>query len=245
MDEFLATASHDLRTPLTVVKSRVQIALRRLTRLREGTSAPLEALPETDLEALYASLLAANQSADKLTRLVAVLFDVARARSGTLELELDPCDLAALVREQVAAHQMVALDRTIEMVLPDTQFAWVQADPDRLSQVMSNYLSNALKYSSADQPVTVRLEVLENQAVVSVTDHGPGMPPEEQSRIWELFHRVPGIELRYESGDSAGSLGLGLHICKQVVELHPGGSVGVESVVGEGSTFWFRLPLAS
>jgi signal transduction histidine kinase len=111
--------------------------------------------------------------------------------------------------------------------------------------VLGNYLTNALKYSPADQTVTVRLQVEDDQVIVSVSDHGPGLPPEEQSRIWEVFHRVPGIEVQYESGDSAGSLGLGLHICKQLIELHPGGHVGVESTVGEGSTFWFQLPLVS
>jgi signal transduction histidine kinase len=244
MDEFLAIASHDLRTPLTVVKSRIQIALRRFLRLWEGAT-QIAAPPDSELEGLYASLLAANQSTDRLTRLVALLFDVARARSGTLELEPTPCDLVALVLEQVAAQQMVASDRTIEVVVPDVPVVWVPADADRLRQVLDNYLTNALKYSPPDQSVTVRLEVAENQAVVSVADHGPGIPLEEQSHIWELFHRVPGIELQYETGDTAGSLGLGLHVCKHLVELHPGGSVGVESNVGVGSTFWFRLPLAS
>jgi PAS domain S-box-containing protein len=244
MDEFLATASHDLRTPLTVVRSRLQMALRRLTRLHGSAATPPEVLPETDIEALHASVLAANQSADRLIRLVALLFDVARARSGTLELQLAPCDLAALVREQVVTQRIAAPDRTIDLVLPNTQFVRVRADADRLGQVLTNYLSNALKYSPANQPVTVQLEILETQAVVSVTDYGPGLPVEEQSHIWEWFHRVPGIEVKYESGESSGSLGLGLHICKQLVELHPDGRVGVESVVGQGSTFWFRLPLA-
>jgi signal transduction histidine kinase len=131
------------------------------------------------------------------------------------------------------------------LVVPQSPDVRVLADADRLSQVLDNYLSNALKYSSADEPVTVQLETAENQAVVRVTDHGPGLPPEEQSRIWEWFHRVPGIEVQYENGEASGSLGLGLHICKQLIELHPGGCVGVESVVGEGSTFWFRLPLVS
>jgi PAS domain S-box-containing protein len=245
MDEFLATASHDLRTPMTVVKSRIQIAIRRLARLQENAAADTDALrSDAELEALHDSLLAANQSADRLTRLVAVLFDVSRARSGTLELELAPCDLAALVREQVAAQQAAISERRIELEVA-ADVAVVEADPDRLSQVLTNYLSNALKYSPADQPVTVRLTVVENQAVVSVSDQGPGLPLEERSRIWEWFHRVPGIEVQYESGESSGNLGLGLHICKQLVELHPGGCVGVESVLGEGSTFWFRLPLAS
>jgi PAS domain S-box-containing protein len=249
MEEFLAIASHDLRTPLTVVKTRLQMALRRLTRQRDEAAVPLDALletlSETDLEALSANLLAANQSADKLTRLVSLLLDVSQARSGALELQLAPRDLAALVREQVAAQQMVARDRTIKLAVPDAAVVWVLADADRLTQVLDNYLNNALKYSPADQPVSVRLEVMENQAVVSVADHGPGLPAEEQSRIWDWFHRAPGIEAQYVSGDSAGSLGLGLHICKQLVESHPGGGVGVESVVGKGSTFWFRLPLTS
>jgi PAS domain S-box-containing protein len=244
MDEFLATASHDLRTPLTVVKTRLQMALRRLTRLQESEATAPPSLAETDREALQASLLAANQSGDRLVRLVDLLFDVSRARSGTLELELGRCDLAALVREQVAAQQMATPDRTIDLILPGTQSVWAQADADRLGQVLSNYLSNALKYSRAEQPVMVQLEVSQNQAVVKVSDHGPGLPEEEQSHIWEWFYRVPGILVQYESGESSGSLGLGLHICRQMVELHPGGSVGVESQVGKGSTFWFRLPVA-
>ena len=244
MDEFLATASHDLRTPLTVVKSRVQMALRRLRRLRDSAAAPPDALSETDLAALHASLLEANQSADQLTRLVAMLFDVSLARSGTLELRLAPCDLAALVRKNVTAQQTAVPECRINLEVPEALVP-VEADADRLDQVLSNYLTNALKYSSADQPITVQLVVVENQAVVSVADYGPGLPPEEQTRIWEVFHRAPGIEVQSGNTEVSGSLGLGLHICKQLIELHPGGSVGVESVVGGGSTFWFRLPLTS
>jgi signal transduction histidine kinase len=85
---------------------------------------------------------------------------------------------------------------------------------------------------------------VKNVAVVSVEDHGPGLPPGEQRRVWEAFYRAPGVEIQPGSSEVGGSLGLGLHICKQLIELHPGGSVGVESVVREGSTFWFRLPLA-
>lgn len=81
----------------------------------------------------------------------------------------------------------------------------------------------------------------EQLAVVSVTDHGPGLPWEEQSLVWEMLHQAPGVEV--QSG-TEGSLGMGLYIVKRLMELHPAGRVGVESVVGEGSTFWFRFSLA-
>ncbi len=168
----------------------------------------------------------------------------ARARSGRLDLQLSPCDLATLVNRNAAAQQVAAPERRIVVEIP-AEPVLVKADADRLDQVVSNYLTNALKYSPDDRPVAVRLEVVEGEAVVSVADHGPGLAQEELSRIWELFHRVPGIEVQSGSNEVNGSMGLGLHICKQLIELHPGGSVGVESVIGAGSTFWFRLPLPS
>jgi signal transduction histidine kinase len=135
-------------------------------------------------------------------------------------------------------------ERRIEVELPDEPVI-VTADAVRLEQVLTNYLTNALKYSPDDQPVVVRLGVSEGLAVISVHDHGPGLPWEEQSCIWELYHRAPGVEVRGKAGAGSGSLGLGLHICKRLIELHSGGQVGVESAVGKGSIFWFRLPLAS
>jgi PAS domain S-box-containing protein len=250
LEAFLAVAAHDIRSPVTVVSSQVQLARRRAGRL-------VEALAESPLagsltapvltpavDAVVESLVAAEAGVERMRRLVAQLFDVVRARSETLAVELAPCDLTALVQKNAAAQQATVPERRIELEVLETMVL-VEADADRLDQVLSNYLTNALKYSPAEQPVTVKLEVVEHQAVVSVADHGPGLPRKEQSRIWELFHRVPGIEVQSGSGQASGSLGLGLYICKQLVELHPGGSVGVESMVGAGSTFWFRLPLAS
>jgi PAS domain S-box-containing protein len=242
LNAFLAMAAHDIRTPVTVISGQVQLALHRAQRLATALTAAEAPTPAAD--AVVESLDMAWSGVKRLRRLVEHLFDIAQAQTGTLALKLAPCDLTALVCGQVAAQQDTIPERRIVLQVP-AEDVHVEADADRLDQVLGNYLSNALKYSPANQPVTVRLEVEDHFAVVSVVDCGPGLPPEEQSRVWELFHRVPGIEVQSESSESSGSLGLGLHICKQLVELHPGGRVGVDSIMGTGSTFWFRLPLAT
>jgi len=104
---------------------------------------------------------------------------------------------------------------------------------------MLNYLTNALKYSAEDRPVEIGIEMEDWVARVWVRDAGPGIPSEEQDRVWERFHRVPGIEV--QSGSGIG-LGLGLHISRTIIERHRG-HVGVESTPGVGATFWFTLPL--
>jgi PAS domain S-box-containing protein len=244
LDEFFRTAAHDLRQPVTIAKAHADLTLRRLERLAaklQASGGPHEAQTEQALRVL-ATLRQTNASIDRIARLSAELFDLARARTGTLELHVVPLDLEAFVREHVAAQRVAAPGRTIRLTVSDDgQPVWVQADAVRLGQVLTNYLTNALKYSVADKPVDVRLEVTEGLAVVSVQDQGPGLPWEEQSQVWEMLHRAPGVEV--QSGGE-GSLGMGLFIAKRLVELHPGGRVGVESVVGEGSIFWFRLPLA-
>jgi PAS domain S-box-containing protein len=250
LDGFFAVAAHDIRTPVTVVSGYVDLALQGAERLAGDLAASAQSnvdaagIIERAVGKMVDRLRSAQTAVDQLQRLVDYLFDVARARSGTLKMALASCDLAALVQSSVTAQRAAMPERRIDLEAPEA-VVLVTADAARLNQVLSNYLSNALKYSPADQPVTVKLEVVEHQAVVSVVDHGPGLAPAEQSHVWELFHRVPGIEVQPGSSKVSGSLGLGLHICKQVVELHPGGHVGVESTVGAGSTFWFQLPLAS
>jgi signal transduction histidine kinase len=115
----------------------------------------------------------------------------------------------------------------------------VQADAARIGQVVTNYLSNALKYSSEEQPVSVGLDVAGTRARVWVRDEGPGVAPEERARIWERFYRTARVEHRH--GSSVG-LGLGLYISRTIIVQH-GGEVGVESGPGAGATFWFALPL--
>jgi PAS domain S-box-containing protein len=240
LDEFLSVASHDIRAPVAVIQGNAQQALRDFDHLLAD-----EKLSDlgADLSALRESLAEAVVGADRLVRLVDMLFDIVRARTGNLELRFAVCDLASVVRAYVEAQRVVAPDRTIRLEAPEDQPVLVNADADRLGQVLSNYLSNALKYSPDDSVVVARLEVSAGLAVVSVQDEGPGLPWEEQSRVWNLFHRAPGVKVQ-SNRVSAGSLGLGLHVCKQIIELHHG-QVGVESVEGHGSTFWFTLALAT
>jgi signal transduction histidine kinase len=116
----------------------------------------------------------------------------------------------------------------------------VEADADRIGQVLTNYLSNARKYSPPDQPIYVSVGLQSTCARVAVRDAGPGIPKAEQAHIWELFHRAEGSA---PQGDvTSGSLGLGLYLSKAIVEAH-GGQVGVKSAEGKGSTFWFTLPV--
>ena len=119
-----------------------------------------------------------------------------------------------------------------------------RGDADRISQVLRNYLTNALKYSSEEKPVRVSVSKDQENARVSVQDEGTGLFPDEQAKIWERFYRVEGSEVLSKAGSANAGLGLGLYICKAIVEQHHG-SVGVESTPGVGSTFWFTLPLAS
>lgn len=240
MDDFLAIASHDLRSPLTAAIGGVEFAALKFEHLASAVLAKVPDLTES-VEAVQRCMNDADQSIMRLSRFVAFLFDTARAQTGTLDLRLEPCDLAALMGEQVTSLRLAHPQRTIQLKQPAGTQVPVVADADRIGEVVSNYLSNALKYSPADQKIVVTLTAKGPWARVSVKDHGPGLAAGIQQRIWERFYRAPGI--RAYNGSSSG-LGLGLHISKLLVNAH-GGQVGVLSREGKGSTFWFTLPLAS
>lgn len=239
MDTFLGIASHELKSPLTAIQLGLDLTERRLRASAERLVAAGEG-GERALEFVVEHLARTRQQVERLDRLVDDLLDVSRVQAGKLDLRLEDADLAAIVREAVAAQRQAAPDRTIRLEIPAEGRVPVLADPGRIEQVVTNYLTNALKYSAADRPVEVGVRTERQQARVWVRDEGPGLPAEEQERVWERFHRVEGIEV--QSGTGIG-LGLGLHICRTIVERHQG-QVGVESAPGKGSTFWFTVPLA-
>ncbi|MGZ3666595.1 MAG: sensor histidine kinase, partial [Ktedonobacterales bacterium] len=137
------------------------------------------------------------------------------------------------------ADQEVATGRNIVLQMPNVPVE-VQADGTRLSQVLSNLLSNALKYSPAETPVFVELKRDRTGAHISVRDEGPGIPPEALPRLFKRFYRVPGIEVKHGTGVG---LGLGLYLCQRLIDMH-GGQLHVESTLGKGTTFEVILPTA-
>ncbi len=238
MDEFLGIVSHELRTPLTTIKGNIQLARLRLrTSLRE-VPANKDVL-RSMLEEVQMMLERAERQTNVQNRMVSDLLDISRLQADKLELRLVPCDLATIVHEMVEDQRSTTLKRAIYLQMPEGKTAPVSADPERVGQVLSNFLSNALKYSQEGRPVVVQLKKDENMVRVSVQDEGPGLTPSEQEQVWERFYQVEGIQR--QRGSSVG-LGLGLHICRAIIEQHQG-QIGVESTKGEGSTFWFTLPL--
>lgn len=249
MEEFLGMASHELRTPLTTIKANIQLAQRRLKALLK----PEHHIPEESIDKVNNTadmLQRAEQQVRVLNRLVGDMIDISRIQSGKLQLYLrpEPGNLVAMVRAAVTEQRKATPQRTIHLSISEEYEIPVIADRDRIVQVVTNYMGNALKYSSPDQPVEVSVSFSEEatdaeprRATVFVRDYGPGLPVEEQSKIWESFYQAPDVTVL--SGSGVG-LGLGLFISKALIEGHQG-QVGVESTPGVGSTFWFTLPLAA
>jgi len=239
MNEFLGIASHELKTPITTIKGSTQLLERRLKKMMDLETVTGEERARLQDEA-QDLLRRTNTQVNRLTRLINDLLDVSRIQAHKIEPHMERVNIVSVLQDIVQEQSTNAADRTITLSLPAEPNVSVFADVDRIEQVFTNYISNALKYSASDKPVEVSLRIQGHDACVSVRDEGPGLPEQEQDRVFERFYRVKGLEVR--SGSGVG-LGLGLYICKTIIELH-NGRVGVESKVGKGSTFWFSLPLA-
>jgi signal transduction histidine kinase/PAS domain-containing protein len=238
MDTFLGIASHELKTPLTSLKLSLQVAERRLRKVtREKNGEPAGTDP--GLQPAVEQLTRTAQQVERLSRLVNDLVDVSRIQAGKLELRLDDADVVEIVRAVVEEQEQAAPERTIRLLCPADLSVPASVDAGRVEQVVTNYLTNALKYSPEDRPVDLGLEVEPEQVRVWVHDQGPGLSLSDQEDIWERFHQVKDVEVH--TGVGVG-LGLGLYISRIIVERHRG-QVGVQSTLGGGSTFWFTLPL--
>lgn len=238
MDEFLGLVSHELRTPLTTIEVSIELAQRQLVQLLKR---PLEDMKDeirTKLITLHKTLNAAEHQLDRQNRLVNDLLTISQIQANRFIMKPQLCDLLTIVNDAVVDMQALAPTRQIHWTPPADKVE-VYVDADRVSQVIINYLSNALKYTRQEKPITVSLSVENTIARVAVHDEGPGLSAEQQQNLWQRFYRAPGIEVQQSSHIG---LGLGLYICRTIIHQH-GGEVGVESQPGQGATFWFTLPV--
>jgi PAS domain S-box-containing protein len=239
-EAFVSMITHELKTPLTVLQGNVQLAQRNLTRL---LSQKEQFLPEQQrvLKKVLNMLDRSQQPLQMEHRMINDLLDSSRMQENKLELHLASCDLARLVSDTVQDYQVAHTDRLITLELSEQGPLQVYADGNRLQQVLSNYLTNALKFSPDTEPVHVGLSLEAGNVRVWVQDHGPGLSHEQQQHIWKRFYQAP--QPSNQSWSQVG-LGLGLYICQQLISRQQG-QVGIESTLGHGATFWFTLPLLS
>ncbi|MGZ3673853.1 MAG: PAS domain-containing sensor histidine kinase [Ktedonobacterales bacterium] len=237
MELFMAMAGHEFRAPLTVIKRYLQLTEQQLDAALPYTesAAPLARA----LQSAHESLDQTSHAAIRMTSLLDDLLQVSRAQAGQLHMRPQLCDLNSIVRASVEEQQRMNPTRQVHLRLPESQRVSVMADPERIGQVVTNYLTNAFRFSPKNRPVDVRVQLQGRVAHVSVRDGGPGLSPADQEHVWDRFYQSTSIERT--PGSDAG-LGLGLYICRMIVEQHQG-KVGVESSVGSSSTFWFALPL--
>jgi PAS domain S-box-containing protein len=218
--DFYAMVSHDLRSPLTSIQLTHQLIEEYAGKLPES---------------LQESLADAQRSTRRLLRLVNELLDLEKLETGDVKLDLAPTTVSLIVEQSLEAVSSLADGMAIRIEVPTTNAEFV-ADQQRLVQVMVNLLSNAIKFSPGGGVVRISHKQHTGSVEFRVTDRGCGISPEYQASIFEKFKQAPG-----EAALRTKGTGLGLSICKAIVEKHQG-EIGVESKVGEGSTFWFRIP---
>ncbi|MBA3392776.1 MAG: HAMP domain-containing histidine kinase [Deltaproteobacteria bacterium] len=217
VDERTTLIAHDVRTPLSIIMLEAEL---------------LEQNPMlAELSAVRRSLERIVQNASYVNRLVGDILDLASVDAGTLQLRLQELDLGQLVASTIE-RAVSSVDRN-RVVVQIKEPATVNADANRLERVLANFVSNALKYSTT--PVTIVLDRVQQRARVSVADRGAGLTPEQARNVFDRYRRMPGAE-RHDGH------GLGLFISRRIVDAHRG-RIGVISSPGQGSRFFFELPI--
>ena len=218
---FTADASHELKTPLTILRGEIEVGLKRLRTPEE-----------------YQKILASNlEEVKHMSRMVEDLLTLARADMGALELRKEVVDLGGLVKEVWEEVRLWAEDKGVELLFQEDGEARVMGDRGRLRQLALNLIDNAIKYTPSGGRVELRVVRDGDEVTFSVADTGEGIPAEDLQRIFERFYRVDKARSRQRGGT-----GLGLSICKWIAEAH-GGRISAESELGRGSKFHVSLPL--
>jgi two-component system sensor histidine kinase KdpD len=222
--KFLAMISHELRTPLTSIK---------------GFATTLLAPDVTwEQEAQHEFISTINQEADKLTEMIEQLLDLSRMQAGTLRINAQPLSFDDILSTAMAQLQTITRRHRFSLDIP-SELPLVQADRQRIAQVVTNLVDNAAKYSPAQSSITLSARLVENRLEIGVRDEGAGIPEQDRQTVFEVFRRGDGENTQRTKG-----AGLGLAICKHLIEAH-GGRIWVQDHPGPGTLMMFTLPLAS
>lgn len=221
-DEFISIASHELKTPLTSVKGYVQLLERSIDK--------------GDVKTVKKHLLKAQTQLEKLNNLIADLLDISKIESGKLKFNKQNFFIGDLLKNLVEVMSHSFPDYKI--VINGQVKSCIFGDEMRIEQVIINFLTNAIKYSPGTSEVVINVREENERIYLGVRDYGIGIAPEQQKSLFEKFYRVEETALHFQG------LGIGLYISAEIIRRH-GGTVGVQSTLGEGSEFYFEIPLVS
>ena len=221
--EFLSITSHELRSPMTPMKAQLQM-------LKDGYFGKLGKKQKESLSVII-------RNADRLDNIIADFLEISRIEAARLKFDFRETDIVQLVKDTIAFMQGFAKEKNITLVEKVKKLPLIQADPDRISQVLRNLINNAIKFSDENSRVEVSVELINDYILFSVKDYGCGLSLENQVRVFEPFYQVENSNRRKHGGT-----GLGLTICRGIVESQKG-KIWVESQLGKGSKFYFTVPL--
>jgi signal transduction histidine kinase len=224
-DEFLSIASHELRTPVTSMKIRAEMMIQGLDKGDAKVFAP---------ERVERVMRESNKSLDRLTRLIEDMLDISRIQTGRLALNVESTSLASIAGEVLERFSQQLAAAGIEARLETEAQAEGNWDSSRLDQVVTNLITNALRYAPG-KPLMVRVRSSGARAILEVEDQGPGIAPENQEKIFQRFERLV-------SANEVSGMGLGLYISREILRAH-GGEIRVRSELGRGAAFVVDLPL--
>lgn len=220
-NEFLSIASHELKTPLTTIRAYGQLLLKRFAK---------EEKKEQELQFLENIVFQTG----KLKGLIDDLLDVSKLQEGKFSVQSEPFQMQVLVKKIIADFHITSESRVIELV--QTTKTYVIGDEFRITQVIMNLLTNAIKYSPDSSRIEMGIKRIGKYVVTNVTDHGEGIPVSKQKFVFDRFFKIDNGKNR------PGSTGLGLYIAAEIVKLHKG-KIWLSSKKGKGSTFYFSLPV--
>ena len=219
-DEFISIASHELKTPLTSVKGYLQLLERSIDK--------------GDIAVVKNRLFKVQDQLEKLNVLVADLLDISKIESGKLKFNKKYFSIDDLLHNIIDVMQQSNNDFKIN--LSGSVGEQVFGDEMRIEQVIVNFITNAIKYSPGTDEILIKVEICDNNLYIGVKDFGIGMAKEHQDKVFNKFYRVEETSLRFQG------LGIGLFICAEIIDRH-NGTIGVNSKPGEGSEFYFKIPL--